>query len=86
MNRILSICIISVVLLSFSCDENNNFVLFSTDNDVELGQQVHAEISNDPSFKILPKENYPEVYDYLYNMRDAVLNSGEVAYREKFAW
>ena len=29
---------------------------------------------------------YPEVYDFLYHVRDGILNSGTVAYKEEFAW
>lgn len=68
------------------CDKNDNFVVFSTENDVQLGQQVQAEIANDPSMKILPASQYPEVYNFLYHVRDGILNSGKVAYKDEFAW
>ena len=69
-----------------ACDENNNFVLFSVANDVELGQQVQQEIASDPGFTLLPENQYPEVYAYLNAMRDDILNSGEIAYKDEFAW
>lgn len=75
-----------ILLFGISCDENNNFVLFSVENDVELGRQVKAEIERDPQYKILSPNQYPEVYNYLYGMRDDILASGELAYREEFAW
>jgi predicted Zn-dependent protease len=75
-----------VLISTMSCDENNNFVLFSIEDDIELGKQVSEEIANDPSFKILPPASYPQVYTYLYSMRDAILNSGEVAYKDEFTW
>lgn len=70
----------------FSCDENQNFVIFSIHDDVSLGKQVHDEIAGDPEFKILSENEYPEVYSYLYAMRDAILNSGEIAYKDEFEW
>lgn len=76
-----------LVLITFlACDENSNFVIFSIQDDVALGKQVHNEIASDPSFNILPESNYPAIYDYLYDMRDAILNSGEIAYTDEFEW
>ena len=79
---ILGIALVTIM----ACDENNNFVVFSTANDVELGKQVSTEIQKDPSYKILSPTAYPQVYTYLYGMRDAILNSGEIAYKDQFAW
>lgn len=69
-----------------SCDKNDNFVVFSIENDVQLGAQVNTEIQNDPSMRILSPAQYPEVYNFLYGIRDGILNSGQVAYKEEFAW
>ncbi|HEY3403149.1 MAG TPA: M48 family metalloprotease [Ohtaekwangia sp.] len=69
-----------------ACDENNNFVIFSVENDVQLGQQVHAEIAGSPEYQILPPAQYTEAYNYLYSIRDAILNSGEIAYKDEFEW
>jgi beta-barrel assembly-enhancing protease len=81
-----SIILVVILLAGISCDENNNLVLFSVQNDVDLGHQVKAEIEKDPKYKILSPQQYPEVYNYLYGMRDAILASGEIAYRDEFAW
>lgn len=69
-----------------ACDKNENFVIFSVENDVQLGAQVNKEILNDPAINILPSDRYPEVYSFLNRIRDAILNSGNVAYRDEFAW
>jgi predicted Zn-dependent protease len=69
-----------------ACDKNDNFVVFSIENDVQLGAQVEAEIAKDPSMRILSPSEYPDVYNFLYHVRDGILNSGEVAYKDEFAW
>jgi predicted Zn-dependent protease len=70
-----------------ACDENHHFVVFSVQDDVNLGKQVQQEIANDPThYKILPESSYPQVYSYLNGMKDAILNSGEIAYKDEFAW
>lgn len=69
-----------------ACDKNDNFVVFSVENDVQLGAQVKQEILSDPSIKILSPSQYPEVYNLLNHIRDGILNSGKVSYKEEFAW
>jgi beta-barrel assembly-enhancing protease len=81
-----TVLILLLLLAGVSCDENNNLVLFSIQNDVDLGRQVKAEIEKDPQFKILSPQQYPAAYDYLYDMRDAILSSDKVSYRKEFAW
>lgn len=76
------LCVVTFI----SCDKNDNFIIFSTANDIQLGQQVKAEIAADPSIKILSSSQYPEVYNFLNHVRDGILNSGKVAYKEEFAW
>ncbi|MGL1886239.1 MAG: M48 family metalloprotease [Reichenbachiella sp.] len=70
-----------------SCDENNNLSLFSIQNDLELGQQVSEQIANDPvAYPILDESENREAYAYLNAMTDEILNSGQVAYKDEFAW
>jgi predicted Zn-dependent protease len=75
-----------VVTSLISCDENNNFVIFSVSDDVNLGAQVSAEIAKDPTYKLLSPQQYAGVYTYLNGLRDAILNSGEIAYKNEFKW
>jgi predicted Zn-dependent protease len=77
----------ALLLTQSSCDKNNNLTLFSINNDIELGAQVKAQIEADPAqFPILSEADYPEAYAYLLDMRDDILNSGVVSYKEEFAW
>lgn len=85
--KFLFILLLSSALFISGCDKNDNFVpLFSPQDDVALGKQVSEEINNDPQFNLLPRSGNEEAYAYLDNMVNQILNSGEVAYREEFAW
>ncbi|HBF19579.1 MAG: peptidase M48 [Owenweeksia sp.] len=78
---------LSLVISLFACDKNNNVsVFFSPEDDVELGAQVAAEIESDPQYQILSRTQYPEAYQYLDSMVNAILNTNEVAYRNEFVW
>ncbi|MDX1627922.1 MAG: peptidase M48, partial [Fulvivirga sp.] len=70
----------------FSCDENNNFVIFSIQDDIALGEKVSQQIANDPQFKLLDRNEHADAYIYLDALVDEILNSGKVTYREEFAW
>lgn len=77
---------ISVIGLN-GCDENNNIVLFSIQNDIDLGKQVSEEIAADKNtYPILDKSTNAEAYAYLEAVKNAILNSGEVAYKDQFVW
>lgn len=80
------VLLFACVALGTACDKNDNFVLFSVQNDVDLGKQVQTEVANDPQYKLLSPDDYPQVYTYLGGMRDAILNSGEIEYKDEFAW
>ncbi|MGK7391724.1 MAG: M48 family metalloprotease [Candidatus Cyclobacteriaceae bacterium M2_1C_046] len=77
-----------VFILSFltACDKNNNFVLFSVEDDVALGQQVNEEIQNDPQFDVLSDAEYPQAYQYIRGMLNDILTSDEIAYKDEFPW
>jgi len=77
---------ISVVGLN-GCDENNNIVLFSIQNDIDLGKQVSEEIAADPTtYPVMDKSTNAEAYAYLEAVKNAILNSGSVAYKDQFVW
>src|SRR5699024_7574846 len=70
-----------------ACDKNNNFNIFSVDDDKQLGLQVKEEIANNPTeFPILSEEEYPEAYEYLNGIVDRILSSEDIGYRDEFAW
>lgn len=61
-------------------------VLLSIENDKELGAQVSEQIANDSTFTILSEDDYPEAYAYLNAMKEDILNSSEIQYKNEFVW
>lgn len=87
----LLIIILSATLLLFSGCKNkkggSGFNLFPVSEDVKLGKQVSDEInSNSAEYPILDPAQNKEVYDYINKIRNTILNSGKVKYKEEFAW
>lgn len=63
------------------------FNIFSINDDKELGAQVKADIMANPGeFPIIAPSSNPAAYDYLYEIRNDILNSGAVKYKNDFAW
>lgn len=85
--RITIFHILFLILFLSACDENNDFVIFSIQDDKNLGAQVAEQIANDPTqFPILDPNQYSDAYNYLQGITDKILNSGEVTYEEEFDW
>ena len=61
--------------------------LFTVQQDRDLGAQVALEIDNNRSeYPLLDSIKYAEVYRYLYKVRDNILNSGKVDFKNDFLW
>jgi beta-barrel assembly-enhancing protease len=87
MKRILIPVTFLLLFISSSCDKNNEFHIFSIEDDKKLGAQVKAEIESKPSeYPILSKTQYPVAYQHIERITNSILNSGKVAYKDEFAW
>ena len=76
--------IVAFCFLMFGCGD---FVIFSLQEDIQLGAQVANQIESNPQeFPILKESEYPEAYGHLRRILNAVLASPEVKYREQFAY
>lgn len=70
-----------------SCAKDEGFNLFSIEDDKKLGQQVKEQIAADTAnYHMLDKTTYANVYNYMYTLRDNILNSGEVTHKDDFDW
>tara|TARA_R110001592_G_scaffold325782_4_gene606232 strand:- start:134440 stop:135243 length:804 start_codon:yes stop_codon:yes gene_type:complete len=79
--------IATAATLAWSCGKDSSPNLFSVNNDIALGQQTDSTIQNTPSeFPILPRAQYASAYDFLEDMRDSILESTDIIYRDRFAW
>lgn len=68
-------------------NKGKGFNLFTIDQDRQLGAQVAAEIEGHPAeYPLLDSMQYREVYQYVYKVRDKILNSGKVDFRNEFPW
>jgi predicted Zn-dependent protease len=68
-------------------NKGKGFNLFTVDQDRQLGAQVAHEIdSNVREFPPLDSVQNKEVYKYIYKVRDNILNSGKVDFKDEFQW
>ncbi len=79
--------ILSIGLLTNCGDDGVKSLFFSIQDDKELGLQVSQEIESDPvTYPVISEIDYPEAYDYLNSMKESILSSSEVDYRDEFVW
>ncbi len=82
-----AIILLFPILFLSGCDESTNPLdinLFSPSDDVQLGQQVDNEITNNT--KEYPILNSPNHIQYLQNMMNEIIQSPEIKYRGTFAY
>ena len=86
----LSILFLSTAMFN-GCESSkraiSEFNLFTIENDKELGKQVAMEIDSNPQeYPILDSAKNATAYKYLYDIRNKILNSGQVQHKKDFAW
>ena len=63
------------------------FNFFTPEQDLAFGKQVNQEIRNNPKdYPILPERGNEEVYNYIRSITNNILNSGNVKFKDQFAW
>lgn len=77
-----------LIMLTFnSCGTGQGLNLFSPEQDIELGREVKQQIMSDPQqYPILPERGNEQLYSYVRGITAKILNSGQVAFRNEFAW
>lgn len=74
-------------LTSWHCATLKKTNIFSIQDDKNLGLQVSGEIENTPGqYPLLPERGNEEVYRYIRNITNTILNSGNVKHKDDFAW
>lgn len=82
---------ITLILLLANCgtskEGGTGFNLFTIQQDRELGAQVAQEIAANPQeYPVLDSSSNQQIYRYLYDIRDRILNSGNVIHKDEFVW
>lgn len=77
---------LTMTLITTGCDDRG-INIFSIEDDIDLGDQVAAEIlSNPEDYPILNKNDYPEAYDFMNTMMETILRSEKFKYADTFDW
>ncbi len=68
-------------------NKGKGFNFFPIATDRNLGLQVSSQIDGDPTqYPLLDSLKYAKVYQYIYSIRDKILNSGQVTLKDDFTW
>lgn len=68
-------------------NKGKGFNLFTVAQDKQLGAQVASEIDgNTAEYPLLDSNQYRDVYAYLYKVRDKILNTGTIDFKDDFQW
>lgn len=62
-------------------------LLMNISQDIQMGQAAVQEIEGKPSeYPILDSASNPVAYGHIYRIRNNILNSGKVYYKDEFPW
>jgi len=85
--NLFSLSLLFLVLFGISCNSLKKINLFSIQDDKNLGLQVSKEIEGDRNqFPLLAEQGNEEVYRYIRNITNNILNSGKVQHKDDFNW
>lgn len=86
--KTLTLTFLSGILLACGNKElGSGFNLFTVQNDKDLGKQVAAEIDANPAeYPVLDSSRNVQAYKFLYDMRNRILESGNVRHKDDFVW
>ncbi len=87
----LGIVVAAIILLvaswTSSCSKGGGVNVFSVEDDIKLGKQLDQEIKSDPAtYPLLDETAYPVAYSHILRITNALLNTGEINYRDRFEW
>ena len=85
--------IIALLFVAIGCgtinkkNKGKGINLFTVQQDRDLGATVAKEIDGNPTqYPLLDSAKYKEVYAYIYKVRNTLLNSGKVDFKDDFSW
>ncbi len=80
--------IASIILTLFAgCKKGGGLNIFTIEDDKNLGAQAATEIANNPTeYPLLSRTTYAAKYAYIDTIRNQILNSGVVQYKNDFTW
>jgi len=87
MGKFVFFLLVSVLLGSCAGSKPLNVNLFSIEDDKKLGAEVANQIESDSSgYKFLDSIRYASVYKYINQIRDNILNTGQLEHTNDFKW
>ena len=87
-----SIFILTLIAITFhACKKDDDcptkVLLFSPDKDASVEKEVQQEVFNNPqTYPLLDSVRYESAYSFIRGLKDSILNTGEIDYRNEFAW
>lgn len=82
-----TLAVIAISVLGCGNPDDSSINIFSIEDDKQLGAQVNQEIlSNPQEYPVLNEAQYAGAYAYINNIKNKILNGGQVYYKDEFVW
>lgn len=84
-NKYTLVIFLFILVIGYGCKKEPNF--FTVKQDIEFGQELKAQIATDPeTYPVLDETAYPDAYEHIRRIRDNVLASDDLKYKDRFDW
>jgi beta-barrel assembly-enhancing protease len=84
---VLALSVPAVLFLGGCSEDDPGINIFTLEDNMQLGLQLHDTIAADPAnYPLLSESQYPEAYQNIRRVRDSILNTGLVNYDDVFTW
>lgn len=86
--QLLFLLLIPVLFVTCKKDDESpgGLNLFSIQDDIEMGMQMDQYIRDSTDYVLLDRNQYPLAYNYIENIKNDILNSGKIIYKDEFEW
>ncbi len=86
-NFLVFLFFVAIAFVLESCKAIQKANMYAVSDDVKLGRQVAGQIDADAQkYPVLPEAGNEKAYGFIREIRDNILNTGRVQYRDQFAW
>ncbi len=83
----LGFCLALLGIFGYSCKKDSGINIFTLEQDKQFGAQLKGQIDSSPAqYPVLPYIGNEAAYNYLYAMRDEILTSDKIQYKNEFNW
>lgn len=83
---LLAVLLTAITGFFTACDDDGGLNIFTLEQDKQFGEDFDQEILNNDDYNVVDENQYASAYEYLWRIRDNLLESDDLNHTEDFVW